>query len=156
MFKDDAPEPEDLMDVPNTQQPNKHGKKKKQLEHISWAKKVNKGLTEVITGSRGCLLPEESQVDLCKCMNLLTGETPLPFDWDIDLYTNAPELRRPRVATDKIGALPGDEGYKSFDADGIEDDYDDDDLDPIKRPKWNRGEVHIIKLNAPPFWAMAR
>ena len=143
MFKESAPDPEDLLNVPDAQQPNKHGKAKNQMEHAQWAKKVNKGLTEVITGSRGSLLPEPSQIDLCKCMNLLTGATPLPFDWDIDLYTNPPELRRPRVPTDKVGTLPGDKGYKNIDEDGVDDDYDDDDYDPIKRPTWNDGEVHI-------------
>ena len=39
------------------------------------------------------------------------------------------------------------------DSDG---DYDDDDLDPIARPEWNPGEVHILKLPETPFWGMAR
>jgi len=140
--------------VPDAQQPTQRNSKPDQESHKKWAAKVNEGVSAILTGRRKWEIPVKSQTDLCMCMNLLDAITPLPFSWDIDIYTNPPPLRAPRVPTEKVGSLIGDKPYKEFeDSDG---DYDDDDLDPIARPEWNPGEVHILKLPETPFWGMAR
>ena len=97
-------------------------------------------------------MSQTSKLDLCKCLNLLEGEVPLPFVWDISIYTDPPELKAARVPTAKVGSMPGDKTYEEL----SDDDYDDDDLDPITRPQWNLGEVHIVKLSMAPHWTMAR
>ena len=56
------------------------------------------------------------------------------------------------MPTAKVGTLPGDITVQ----DQSDDDYDDDELDPVARPQWNLGEVRIVKLVTAPHWTMAR
>ena len=139
--------------MPDAQQSKHHNKEADKFSYRDWLK-VTSGVTQIITGRRGFTMPQTAKLDLCACLNLLDAEEPLPFTWDISLYTNPPELKAPRVPTDKIGSLPADKTHEQY-ADP-EDDYDDDDLDSIARPEWNLGEVHVIKLPSAPFWTMAR
>ena len=125
---------------------NKEADKATYREFVS---KVTTGVTQIINGRRGHVMPMEAKKDLCACLNLLDATEPLPFLWDISLYENPQEIRPPRVRTSKVGALLGD--FKD-----LADDDDDIDLDPIARPEWNVGEVRIVKLSASPYWTLAR
>ena len=143
------------MNVPDAQQSmHTQESEENQEKHQTWAQQVIKGVGEIISGRRGKELNLASRLDLCICMNLLKVETPLPFLWDIDIYTKPPPLKPPRVPTEEVRSLIGDKPYKE--CNDSDDDYDDDDLDPIARPEWTQGEVRIIKLGRTPFWAMAR
>ena len=122
--------------------------------HRKWATKVNRGVSEIITGRRGFFMSDAAKLDLCTCMDLLDAQEPLPFNWNIELYTKPPPLNPRRAPTTKVGKLPGDKTFDYYE--GIENDYDEDDLDSVARPEWNPGEVRILKQTAPPFWAMAR
>ena len=88
-------------------------------------------------------MPKTAKLDLCACLNLIDGDDPLPFDWDISMYTNPPPLKAPRLATAKVGSLRGDKKYSRPES---EEDYDDEDLDSVARPQWSLGEVRIVKL----------
>lgn len=130
-----------------------HNKEEDKAAYRDWATKVSTGVAQIINGRR--TINEKAKLDLCACLVLLDGKAPLPFDWDITLYTEPPALRAPRLPTAKVGPLPGDKGYKQY-VDPEEDDDDGDLDDPIARPKWNLGEVQIVKMTAAPFWIMAR
>ena len=69
--------------------------------------------------------------------------------WDITLSTNPPVLKLPRVPTDKVGSVPGDKTYQGQHE--SDEDSEDDPLEPIARPKWSMGQVHIIKQNTTPY-----
>lgn len=135
------------------QQPMHHNKEKETREFEEWAAVVSKGVSQIINGPRANVIPTKSQLDLAACLNLLEGSLPLPFDWDISIYTNPQELKAPRLPTAKVGTLPGDKSYKRADSD---DDYDDEDLDAVARPQWQMGEVRIVKMQVAPYWSMAR
>ena len=118
-----------------------------------WASQVSTGVTQILSGRRGNVMPRKAKIDLCACLNLLDGNEPLPFAWDIGLYTNPPPLNAPRLATATVESQPGDRTCSRADSD---EDYDEDDLDAVARPQWSIGEVRIVKLTAAPYWAMAR
>jgi len=63
-------------------------------------------------------------------MNLIDGIQPLPFMWDITLYTNPPVLKPPRVPSDKVGSVPGDKTYQGQHE--SDEDSEDDPLEPIE------------------------
>ena len=107
-----------------------------------------------MSGKRGSIIPETAKYDLCKCLELLQGIDELEFDWYTSIYTSPP-LLRPRSLPAAKG-LPEHKAYKAFEENQEGDDDDDDLLDLISRPAWNVGEVHITKLEMPPFWALSR
>ena len=154
MFKADAPAAVDLCNVPPAQQPMNSNTEVKKAEYRTWAQRVNHDVSEIINGRRSYQMTNGAKNDLCACMNLMDAKEPLEFDWDIELYTNPSVLKAPRVPTEKLGSIPMEKPYK--DCDQPDDDYDDDDLDPVDRPDWNIGEVRILKLATTPFWGMAR
>ena len=115
------------MNVPDAQQSmHTQESEENQEKHQTWAQRVIKGVGEIISGRRGKELNLASRLDLCICMNLL------PSLWDIDIYTKLPPLKPPRVPTEGVGSLISDKPYKE--CNDSDDDYDDDDLDPIARP----------------------
>lgn len=127
-----------------------HNPKDDVVAYRAWAGQVSAGVCQIINGQR--IIPVPSQLDLCRCLNLLAGEDPLPFDWDIDMYTNPPALKPPRLATASVGSQPGDKVHNECE----NSDDDDEGLDAVARPLWTIGEVHVVKLPAPPHWTMAR
>ena len=147
MFKK-PPAAEDLNQVPDAQQPMRDNSQDDQAAYRGWAKEVSKGVDEIIRGPRGKGLTMQTQRDLVTCLDLLDGTTSLPFDWDITMYTNPPPLNATRMGKSALGD-------KTVDPEGNVDD-DDEDLDSVERPQWSKGEVHIVKLPAVPFWTMAR
>jgi hypothetical protein len=146
------PQPTDLLNVGVAQQPKRHGKPKKIAAYKTWSDKVNKGVSQIITGRR--VIPQTAQLDLCDCLNLIEAAHELPFDWDISLYTEPPASRPARLATARMGSLLGDKTHRQYTEPGEDDDLDD--LDDIKRPAWNLGEARIISMQEPPFWALVR
>lgn len=154
VFKTNPPKPTDLLTVPNAQQPSRQNSEIDKARYREWASKVTSGVTHIITGRRGQAMTKEQKIDLCHCLNLLDSKSELMFDWDISLYTNPPELSAPRVPTAAVGSLTGDKTYRDYE--NPEEDYDEDEIDPIARPTWNLGEVRIVRLPFAPFWSMAR
>ena len=136
--------------MPDSQQPMHDNNAKETEAYHDWASEVSKGVHQILTGHRAHFIPEKSKLDLCACLNLLEGDDPLTFDWDITMYTNPPPLRAPRLQTAKVR---GEQKYSGPDSD---EDCDDDELDTIARPQWSIGEVRIVKMTVPPFWAMVR
>jgi hypothetical protein len=139
--------------VPDAQQPMHENKENDKAAYREWASQVATGVTQILSGRRGDGIPHKAKLDLCACLNLIDAIDPLPFDWDISMYTNPPPMNAPRLATAKVGSLRGDKKYSHPESD---EDYDDDDLDSVARPQWSIGEVHILKLTVAPFWAMVR
>ena len=136
--------------MPDAQQPNRDNRKPEIEKHVVWAKSVINGVTKIISGRRGVNMPLAAKLDLCACMDLLSSNSPLEFDWDISLYLNPP-IRRPSTQVTQVGTLPG---YKAY----VDEEESDDnaDLDPIERPEWNLGEVRIVQVPTTPFWTMTR
>ena len=83
------------------------------------------------------------------CLGLLDAKEELPFIWDTSIYTNPGALREARLQG-AVGTLIGDTNYQE-----PGEDYDDDN-EATERPNWQLGEVRVIRLASPPFWAMAR
>jgi hypothetical protein len=137
--------------VPCAQQPAHHNSENEKTKYLSWASKVTTGVTKILTGRRGNVIPTAAKIDLFACLILLDCKDTLHFSWDISLYTDPPALKAPRLPSQKVGSLPGD---KAYDEPG--DDYDEEDFDSIARPEWNMGEVHVVKLLSAPYWCMAR
>ena len=154
MFKGDVPKPDDLFDIGDAQQPSDHGSNENIDDHRAWSRQVTHGVMAIMGGNRGQFISESAKLDLCKCLDLLDKPIPLPFDWDISIYRSHGPLRRAWRPTKKIGLLPNDRKYGEFTE--LEEDDDDDGLDPVACPTWNAGEVHIVKLPLPPYWGMAR
>ena len=88
MFRGKPPKPKKLLDVPNAQQPARHGSTAQQAEHRDLTTKVSKGVMAIIAGPRGQFIPHKAKLDLCVCLELLESEAELPFDWDISMYFN--------------------------------------------------------------------
>jgi hypothetical protein len=151
VFKDEPPTANDLMNVPNAQQPAFNNKKEDQERYKEWSSKVCAGVTKIIGGRRGKIMTLAQKTDLCACLDLLESHQNLMFSWDISLYVDPPALKPPRIPTAQIGSLPGELKYEDPD-----DDYDDDGYDAIARPEWNFGEVRIVKQITTPYWYMVR
>ena len=64
------------------------------------------------------------------------------------------EARPPRLPTQKIGTMLGDKKYRAYE--DPDEDYDEEDLDAIDRPKWSVNEVHVVQMPTTPFWFLAR
>lgn len=139
--------------MPDSQQPMHDNNANDEAAYREWASQVSKGVHQIISGPRGNIMPHTAKLDLCACLNLIDGEDPLSFAWDISMYTNPPPLNAPRLATDKVRSIRRDKAYSRPDSD---EDYDEEDLDTIARPQWNRGEVRILKMTEAPYWAMVR
>ena len=139
--------------MPDSQQAMHDNNPTDKAAYRAWASQVSTGVHQILSGRRGNVMPQKPKLDLCACLNLLDGDDPLPFAWDTSLYTNPPPLSAPRLGTAKVGSQQGDRTYSRPDSD---EDYDDDDLDSVARPQWCAGEVRIVKLTEPPFWAMVR
>ena len=116
-----------------------------------WASQIATGVEQIITGRRGTIMSRDAKLDLCNCLNLMDGKEPLPFDWDVTLYTNPPPLPTygpPKKHVNSVNHTPP--------GDASDEEYDLSDMDTVARPHWSIGEVHIVKLTASPFWTMAR
>lgn len=150
MFKDSAPKPDDLCTVPPAQQPGRHNAVAEIEKHVNFTKAVNAGVTNILTGRRGFAISHKSKLDLCHCMNLLESKEDLDCDWDFSFFASPSRLKSPRLATEKVGKLAGDKQYDE------PSDDDDIDYDPIERPEWTMGEVHIVAMPKSPYWTLAR
>jgi hypothetical protein len=147
-----APEPSELTEVGPAQQQNDfvgstQKKARTAQKHANWVKKVRKGVFKILEGDRRFLISDVAKEDIIQCLDLMGCSQPLPFDWDCTLYTNPPVLRRPRGPTDEIGILEGDLR---------EEENSEEEQDAVERPKWTVNEVHLIGLEAPPYWALAK
>jgi hypothetical protein len=154
VFKAEPPTAADLLDVPSAQQPGTDNTEVDKAKYREWSAKVCSGVTQIITGRRGNVMQLSQKKDLCACLNLLEGSQDLIFSWDINLYTDPPPMKAPRVPSIKVGSLLGDKTYRECDE--PDDDYDEDDLDSIARPEWNLGEVRVVKQLTTPYWYLAR
>ncbi len=153
MFKNAIPLAVDLAKVPPAQRsaiPRSESKDElKRVAHFQeFVKDATSGVQRILTGPRAQLFTEEQQKDLLACSKLLTSNSELPFDWNINLYTNPPELKSRRLPTDKMQPQLGDKPY-----DEPEDD-EDLDYDLLERPHVNKHDVHLIRLSNAPYWAL--
>lgn len=141
--------PEQLKQVPVSQQPMRGNNQKDIHAYTEWASDISSGVLQIINGPRGHTMSADAKTDLCTCLNLMRGSEQLPFAWDISLYVNPPPLPAHKESRSTVTArLPV--------AEDSEDDYDLGDLDSVVRPQWSIGEVHIVKVSTPPFWIMGR
>jgi hypothetical protein len=148
------PLPCELAEVPHAQQQHHSmgsakAKEKQAMQHMAWVKRVEKGIHKIVEGPRRIKMNEKSKHDLLLCLELMGCKDTLQFDWKLELYTNPPALRSPRIDNDDVGLLEGDSREE------VNTDEEQEE-DGIPRPNWTRKEVHIIAVEAHPYWAMAR
>jgi hypothetical protein len=124
----------------------KNSRMKKQVETKLWVEGVRKGV-ETIIGS-GRVTSETSIADLRKCIAFLEARESTPFQWDTSLYT-APKEQNERKVSSVIESEDASVNLEEHNQ--LAADEDEQQL-----PDLTYRMFYLIKLEAPPFWGIAR